>query len=86
MSRSRRRREQDRRGEHKRWNSPETKTWAEIVEAHAWLRPEPAVAAHAAPPKPVRRSRGRWRPPPHRPSWMEPEEYEGLLRLKRRLL
>jgi len=86
MSRSRRRSDQTRRGEHKKHRSPETRTWQETVEAHAWLRPEPVAAAAPARPEPVKRTRGRRPPQPRRPDWMEPEEYEGLLRLKRRLL
>jgi len=91
VSRARRRREQDRRGEHKKHASPERLAWDKVVKSHAWLQLDTLAKAEPEPkPKlasPARRSRRGGLPrQPHRPGWMEPEEYEGLLALKRRLL
>ena len=78
----------DGRGRHKKRSSPEAKAWRE-VSAHGWLRSEPARVP-AEPVEAVAAKSGRrstWRPKtPPRPPWLDPDSYEGLLKLRRRLL
>jgi hypothetical protein len=68
----------DNRGRHRKRSSPETRRWARLF-------PLPAVAKEEKPPQPTPTPKPELPPPPPRPSWIPPNVYEELLRLRRGL-
>ena len=70
----------DGRGRHKAASSPETKRF--LAFEAPWLepgwQPEPVAAVETS-------SATEEVPPPARPPWLDPAEYEALLELRRKL-